>query len=87
MESSGLGASPDKLMSELVTIQSMDVVLTAKYDSEIRLRVVTTPEGHVRLLLHKLNLRMPIRPKRITNVVATFASQENCAQENQSSAS
>ena len=87
MEGSGLGASPDKLLAELVTIQSMDVVLTARHDTEIRLRVVTTPEEHVRILLHKLKLRIPNRPKRITNVVATFASLENCAQQNQSSAS
>lgn len=87
MDDSGLGQSPDKLLEELRTVHSLDVVLTARHDTELRLRLVSTPDEPVRILLHRLRLRLPNRPKRIPNVVATFASRENCAQQNQSSVS
>lgn len=87
MEDSGLGQSPDKLLEELRTIHSLDAVLTARHDTELRLRLVSTPDERVRILLHRLGLRLPNRPKRIPNVVPTLASWENCAQKNQSSTS
>ena len=83
MDGCGLGQSVDKLLDELRTIHSLDVVLAPKRDTEIRLRLVSTPEERVRILLHHLQLRLPNRPKRIQNVVATFASRESCAQQNQ----
>jgi transposase len=85
MENSGLGQSPDKLLAELRTIHSLDVVLAAKQMTELRLRLVSTPDERVRLLLHHLGLRLPNRPRRIQNVVPTSACQKNCAQGNQSS--
>lgn len=87
MEDSGLGQSPDKLLGELRTIHSLDVVLTTKHDTELRLRLVSTPEERVRILLHHLRLKLPNRPKRVQNVVATFASLERCAKQNQASTS
>lgn len=44
MEGCGLGSAPQKLLEELRQIHSLDVVLTAKEQTEIRLRVVGTPE-------------------------------------------
>jgi hypothetical protein len=87
MDDSGLGQSVDKLLDELRTTQSLDVVMTPKRDTEIRLRMVSTPEERVRILLHHLRLRLPNRAKRIQNVVPTLASGEKCAQQNQSSMS
>lgn len=63
MQSSGLGHAPQKVLNELKTIHSLDVLLTAKEKKEIRLRVVSTPAEHVRVLLHYLGLKLPNRPK------------------------
>jgi len=73
MESCGLGTAPQKLLEELRRIHCLDVVLTAKEKTEIRLRVVGTPEEPARILLHRLGLKLPNRPKIIENVVATSA--------------
>jgi transposase len=72
MEGCGLGSAPQKLIDELRHIHSMDVVLRTKEDTELRLRVVGTPEEKTRVLLHHLGLKIPNRPKKIENVVATF---------------
>ena len=74
MEGRGLGSAPQKLLEELRQIHSLDVVLTAKEQTEIRLRVVGTPEERTRILLHRLGLKLPNRPKRIENVVADLPS-------------
>lgn len=75
MRESGLGTAPDKLLSEIKEIRSLDVVLMAREGSEeereIRLRLVGTPEESTRTLLHALGLRLPNRPKRFQNVVPT----------------
>ena len=73
MERSGLGTAPNKLLEEMRQIHSLDVILTAKSETEIRLRVVSTPEESTRVLLHRLGIRLPNRPKIIQNVVATLA--------------
>jgi hypothetical protein len=86
-EGPGPGKSADKLPDESRTAQSLDVVMTPKRDTEIRLRMVSTPEERVRILLHHLRLRLPNRAKRIQNVVPTLASGQKCAQQNQSSMS
>ncbi len=75
MESCGLGTAPQPLLDELARVQSMDVVLTAKEETEIRLRVVGVPEERTRILLHRLGLRLPNQPKIIKNVVATSPSR------------
>jgi len=74
MESCGLGTAPRKLLEELRQVHSLDVVLTAKKETRIRLRVVAVPEESTRVLLYRLGLRLPNRPKIIENVVATLAS-------------
>lgn len=71
MRESGLGTAPDKLLDEMKEIRSLDVVLTAREETEIRLRLVGTPEESTRALLHALRLRLPNRPKRLQNVVPT----------------
>jgi transposase len=73
MESCGLGTAPQKLLEEFRRIHSLDVVLTAKGQTKIRLRIVGTPEESARVLLHRLGIKLPNRPKIIENVVATFA--------------
>ncbi|MBX3729476.1 MAG: hypothetical protein KF858_09850 [Candidatus Sumerlaeia bacterium] len=71
MRESGLGTAPDKLLAELKEVRSLDIVLTAREQTEIRLRLVGTPEESTRVLLHALRLRLPNRPRRFQNVVAT----------------
>jgi transposase len=61
MEKSELGTAPQKLLKQLRQIHSLDVILTAKQNTEIRRRVVSTPG-------------LPNRPKIIENVVATLDS-------------
>lgn len=69
MKASGLGNAVDTLKKEFSEIRSLDVVLKAKQKTQIRLRVVSTPEQSTRILLHHLNLKVPNRPKKIQNVV------------------
>jgi transposase len=69
----GLGASPAKLLEEFREIRSMDVVLPVKDRNPVRLRLVAKPADHVRVLLHKLGLKIPNRPKTVENVVKTLA--------------
>ncbi len=69
MAASGLGSSPAKLLEEFRQIQSMDVVLPVKDRNPVRLRIVAKPEEQVRVLLHKLGLKVPNRPKVVQNVV------------------
>jgi transposase len=69
MASKGLGNSPKKLMQEFSEIRSMDVVLPVKNRSSVRLRVIAKPDMHVRILLHKMGIKLPNRPFLIKNVV------------------
>lgn len=80
MNESGLGTAPDKLLQEMKEIRSLDLVLTARETKEIRLRLVGTPDQHTRDLLHALRLRLPNRPKKIQNVVATSTLQKSQVQ-------
>lgn len=74
MQSCGLGRSPAKLLEEFRQIQSMDVVLPVKDRNPIRLRIVAKPDEPIRVLLHKLGLKVPNRPKVVQNVVYNSAS-------------
>jgi len=74
MASSGLGRSPAKLLEEFRQIQSMDVVLPVKDRSPVRLRIVAKPDEQIRVLLHKLGLKIPNRPKVVQNVVYNLAT-------------
>lgn len=69
MASKGLGNSPAKLLEEFREIRSMDIVLPVKDRNPIRLRLVGRPDEHVRVLLHRLEIKLPNRPKLIQNVV------------------
>jgi transposase len=69
MKACGLGACPRKLIEELAEVRSMDVVLPTKTGRDLRLRVVSRPEPRLALLLDRLELPLPNRPKMIANVV------------------
>jgi len=66
MKASGLGTAPRKLIEEMREIRSLDVVLPAR-DKTIRLRVVSTPPKELKVLLQRLKIPMPNRPKVIEN--------------------
>ena len=72
MSASGLGTAPRKLLEEMAEVRSLDIVLPTPAGREIRLRTVSRPEKPLAILLAKLGLPLPNRPKRIQNVVATF---------------
>jgi transposase len=72
-----LGTCARKLLGEIATIKSMDVVLPVQrgeLEAELRLRVVAKPEPHVAQLLAQLGLQLPTRSKTIQNVVEKIAS-------------
>ena len=66
MKASGLGTAPRKLIEEMREIRSLDVVLPAR-DKTIRLRVVSTPTKELKVLLQRLKIQLPNRPKIIEN--------------------
>ena len=72
MASKGLGNSPAKLLEEFKQIRCLDVVLPVKDHNPIRLRVVAKPDDHVQILLQRLDIKIPNRPKVVQNVVKTF---------------
>jgi len=65
MESKGLGSCARRLVEEFKEIRSMDVILPIRDRNPLRLRVVAKPEDHVQMLLHKLGLKLPNRPKMV----------------------
>ena len=69
MKASGLGDCPRKLLEELREVHSMAVVLPTRDRRELRLRVVSRPEGRLSQLLDLLRLPLPNAPKLISNVV------------------
>jgi hypothetical protein len=76
MSAKHLGSSARKLLAEMATIKSMDVLLPvqrAETRTELRLRVVAKPEPHVAQLLAHLGLPLPTRSKIIENVVEKIA--------------
>ena len=75
MEGCGLGTAPRKLVEEMREVRSMDVVLPTRTGQAIRLRTVGKPEKHLTILLQQLGLPLPNRPKKIQNVVQTFAGK------------
>ena len=68
MKTAGLGTAPRKLLEEMREVKSLDVLLPAK-DKTIRLRVVATPAPELKVLLQRMKLVFPNRPKIIENVV------------------
>lgn len=73
MNGCGPGTAPRKLLEELREIRSMDILLPTK-DKTIRLRVVSTAPQRLKILLQRLKLLLPNRPKMIQDVVATLAT-------------
>ncbi len=72
MQTKGLGSSARQLVKQLAGIKSADVVLPIKRAgvlTEVRLRVVTTPEPATAQLLAHLGLRLPNGTRLISNVV------------------
>ena len=72
MRASGLGTAPRKLIEEIREIKSLDVVMPTR-DKPIRLRVVATPSPELKILLQRMKLLLPNRPKIIQNVVEKMA--------------
>ena len=72
MRASGLGTAPRKLIEEMREVRSLDVVLPAQ-DKTLRLRVVSTPPKQLKVLLQRLKIQLPNRPKIIENVVKKIA--------------
>jgi len=72
MKTSGLGTAPRKLIEEMGEVRSLDVLLPAK-DKNIRLRVVSTPSKELKVLLQRMKIFLPNRPRIIENVVKKIA--------------
>jgi transposase len=73
MQGKGLGSCARKLVEEIATIKSMDVILPVQRDgqnAELRIRTVAQPEKAVAQLLQRLNLHLPKRNRLIQNYVA-----------------
>lgn len=72
MHSKGLGTCARQLVKEMAGIKSVDIVVPvrrAQIETELRLRVVTTPEPAAAQLLAHLGLRLPKGAREISNVV------------------
>jgi transposase len=81
MEASGIGTAPRKLLEEMAEVRSMDLVLPTRGGAPIRLRAVSRPEAHLAILLQRLDLPLPNRPKQIQNVVQTFSEKTQKTQQ------
>ncbi|HAB18905.1 MAG TPA: hypothetical protein DCE44_21000, partial [Verrucomicrobiales bacterium] len=67
----GLGTCARKLVAEVATIKSMDVVVPVRrgeQDHELRLRVVARPERRVAELLVRLGLELPTGTRLIEDL-------------------
>ena len=65
MQGCGLGTAPRKLLEEMGEIRSLDIILPTGAGKEIHLRTVSRPEQHLAILLQKLDLLLPNKPKSI----------------------
>jgi hypothetical protein len=72
MKASGLGTAPRKLIEEMREVRSLDVLLPAR-DKTIKLRVVSTPSKELKVLLQRMKILLPNKPKIIQNVVQKIA--------------
>jgi transposase len=68
MKASGLGTAPRKLLQEMRELKSLDVLLPAR-DKTIRLRVVTSAPQALKVLLQRMKILLPNRPRIMENVV------------------
>ena len=72
MKASGLGTAPRKLIEELRELRSLDVLLPTR-EKILRLRMVATPSRELKVLLQRMRILIPNRPKMIENVVEKMA--------------
>lgn len=72
MKVSGLGTAPRKFIEDMREVRSLDVLLPAR-DKTIRLRVVSTPSKELKVLLQRMKILLPNKPKIIQNVVQKIA--------------
>ena len=68
VKASGLGTAPRKLLEELRELKSLDVLLPTR-EKNIRLRIVATPPKELKVLLQRMKILLPNKPKVIENVV------------------
>jgi hypothetical protein len=64
MKASGLGTAPRKLLEEMREIKSLDVLLPTR-GKTIRLRVASTAPKELKVLLQRMRVMLPNRPKII----------------------
>lgn len=81
MATSGLGEAPRKLVEELAEVRSLDVVLPTAAGPELRLRTVSRPDPPLAILLERLGLVLPGKPKPIQNVVEKIAPKMQISQQ------
>lgn len=67
MKAAGLGTAPRKLLEEMREIKSLDVLLPTR-DKQVRLRVVSTAPKELKVVLQRMKVLPPSRPKIIENV-------------------
>ena len=65
MNGAGLGTAPRKLLEDMAEVRSLDVVLPTGLGKDLRLRTVTKPEERLAILLQRLDLPVPNKPKPI----------------------
>jgi hypothetical protein len=65
MDGCGLGTAPRKLLEHIAEVRSLDVVLSTDTGTELRLRTVSKPDKHLAILLERLQLLLPNKPKSI----------------------
>jgi len=78
MQAKGLGTCARQLVKQLAGIKSVDVVLPVRragVHTELRLRVVATPEPATAQLLAHLGLRLPKGTRQIAAVVPKISAQ------------
>jgi hypothetical protein len=68
IKASGLETAPRKLLEELRELKSLDVLLPAR-EKNLRLRMVATPDNELKVLLQRMKIPLPNKPKIIENVV------------------
>jgi hypothetical protein len=65
MDGAGLGTAPRKLLEEMAEVRSLDVAVPTEKGTDLRLRTVSKPEQRLAILLQKLGLPVPNKPKSI----------------------
>jgi hypothetical protein len=58
-KAAGLGDEPRKVLDELASIQTVDVLLPTRCGQQLRKRCIGKPTEHQAILLHKLGLCLP----------------------------